>query len=148
MNIILFVRLVVACALTMSFAGCANIREPLAPASAVLQQLLIKPGAVDLPVSQVIQLQAVGIYSNGTTSTPPNVVWSSLSPSIVALSPQGTLTCSAAGDETITATSDLLSTAIQVTCLPQRVVSLKLAETPSIIRSEMPFEMCIRDRSG
>ena len=140
MNIILFVRLVVACALTMSLAGCANTREPLAPASPVLQRLLIEPGAVDIPVSQVVQLQAVGIYSNGTTSTPPNVVWSSLSLSIVALSPQGTLTCSAAGDATITATSDLLSTAIQITCLPQRVVSLRLAETPSIIRSEMPYE--------
>jgi Bacterial Ig-like domain (group 2)/Glucodextranase, domain B len=71
--------------------------------AATLQSLSINPGSAQLSIGSIVQLQAIGTYSNGNTTVTTLSVWSSSDTNVATVS-GGLVRSLASGTATITAT--------------------------------------------
>lgn len=74
-------------------------------AKKVIASIVVQPADNKLAVGKTQQFTATGIYTDGTTATDPGseVIWSSSSPSVATITPDGMVSAVAAGNTTITA---------------------------------------------
>jgi hypothetical protein len=90
--------------------------------AAPLQSLSISPGSEQLSIGSIVQLQAIGTFSNGNSTVTSLSVWSSSDTNVATVS-NGLVTSLASGTATITATygwfGTNLSTSILVTVTNQ-----------------------------
>jgi uncharacterized protein YjdB len=86
--------------------GSVSSSAPLSVAAATLQSIAILPANVSLATSTILQLQATGTYSDGSTRSLTNVAsWSSSATNIATISAIGRIASGAqAGSATISAT--------------------------------------------
>jgi hypothetical protein len=131
-----------ASAALIAFIGCTETVEPLStnPAAGI-KAIQITPSSPNVSVPQSTQLRAIASYTDGTaldvTST---AAWAS---SVTAVAPsvsQGLLTCEAAGISQISASIGAMAATASVTCSAPQLEDVKLAATPSVIRSNAPFQ--------
>lgn len=124
--------------------GCNTVTQRLAgttssvPVSA--QELSISPQAPTLSVSQSAVMKASVTYSDGSMTTPATVIWSVNSPEVATISAEGVADCLKSGTTGLTAQASSLSTTTTITCVGTTVVSLSLLNSPSLIRSDSPFQ--------
>jgi hypothetical protein len=126
----------------IAFIGCTERVEPLSVSPSVgIEAMQITPSAANVSVPQSTQLRAIASYTDGTTSdVTSTAVWAS---SVAAVAPsvsQGVLTCAAAGISQISASIGAMVAAASVTCTGSQVQDVKLETTPSVIRSNAPFQ--------
>lgn len=90
-----------------------------------LTAITVTPGGRTIPNGTNLQLAAVGTYTNATTATITNsVTWTTSSPSMATVSATGLVTATGGGSVTLTATQSGVSSSVQLTVLPQSLVSL------------------------
>jgi hypothetical protein len=106
-------------------AGCrVENTETVAPAPLV--SIALRPAAPGMAPGTNLQLEAAGIYENGTTkSLTASVTWQSADPGVASVSNSGLVTAANPGTTTITATLGSITGSTQLTASP--VVSLALS---------------------
>jgi len=107
-------------------AGCRVENTETVVAPAPLVSITLRPSAPGMAPGTNLQLEAAGIYENGTTkSLTASVTWQSADPGVASVSNSGLVTAANPGTTTITATLGSITGSTQLTASP--VVSLALS---------------------
>ena len=133
------IQLVVLGALsgTLLFApACGSGHSPANPASSpvMLLSISVNPSTGAIPLGGMLQLSAIGTFSDKSAKDISNsVVWASSAPTVAAVTPSGQVNGEAQGGATVTAAQGSVSGSASVSILPAMLVSLTVsADNPSI----------------
>src|SRR5271157_1356156 len=134
------IQLVVLGALsgTLLFApACGSGHSPANPASSspvMLLSISVNPSTGAIPLGGMLQLSAVGTFSDKSAKDISNsVVWASSAPTVAAVTPSGQVNGEAQGGATVTAAQGSVSGSASISILPAMLVSLTVsADNPSI----------------
>jgi len=115
--------------ITASVGSITSAPVNLSVGTPVLQSITISPGNLPpIPFGASVTFTATGNNSDGSTSTPPSVAWSSSDSNVIAFTSGGTAVAQTqAGSAVITATSGLISGSITVTVTAAALMSITVA---------------------
>jgi len=123
---------------TLLFApACGSGHSPANPASSspvMLLSISVNPSTGAIPLGGMLQLSAVGTFSDKSAKDISNsVVWASSAPTVAAVTPSGQVNGEAQGGATVTAAQGSVSGSASISILPAMLVSLTVsADNPSI----------------
>jgi len=132
----------IASLITVASAGCGmqveQFSESVQPA---ITALSITPQSPSILIKQTAQLNAVASYENESTATITSTVkWTSNAPAVATVGGQGLLTCEGAGSSLVSALSAGVTAVTTLTCSTAQITDIHLGSTPTVIRSESPYQ--------
>jgi hypothetical protein len=107
----------------------------------VIKAIAITPPLSNVNVQQSTQLHAIASYADGSTADITSTAsWASSATAIASIQAQGLLTCEAAGSSQVSAGAGGVVGNSPLTCTGPKIADVRLGTTPSVIRSEAPFQ--------
>jgi hypothetical protein len=107
----------------------------------VIKTIAITPALSNVTIQQSVQLHAIATYSDGSTADiTSTAAWASSATAVGSIEVQGLLTCQAQGNSQVSATAGGVVADAPLTCSGPQIVDVRLGTTPSVIRSESPFQ--------
>src|SRR5271157_535812 len=100
----------------------------------VLLSISVNPSTGAIPLGGMLQLSAIGTFSDKSAKDiSSSVVWASSAPTVAAVSASGQVNGEAQGGATVTAAQESVSGSASISILPAMLVSLTVsADNPSI----------------
>src|SRR5271157_860961 len=123
---------------TLLFApACGSGHSPAKSTVAspvMLLSISVNPSTGSIPLGGVLQLSAIGTFSDKSAKDISNsVVWASSAPTVAPVSPSGQVNAKALGGATVTATQGSVNGSATVSIMPAALISLTVsADNPSI----------------
>jgi len=129
---------------TASFEGL-SASQPVTVSAATLDELQVTPAVWETPVGGVQQLQAVAIFSDGTSRNVTGAAtWSSSAPTVAQVTSgggsRGRATALAAGEATLTATFDGASDTARVTVTAAEIEALQVTPFAPEVAAGLPLQ--------
>ena len=122
--------------------GCGmQVEKASSSGQPAITGISITPQSPSILISQTAQLSAIASYANGTAANiSSSAKWTSSAPDVATIDGQGLLTCQDAGISLVSALSGGVIAGTSLTCSTPQIADIHLGPTPTVIRSESPYQ--------